>query len=285
MGARAQRGAGSSGSRAALPMGKAFPTKSSRPRLLPARGAGTGGDISGGGLGDKVSGSIPESLRPPAASPSGSKLGILGADPGCHSLQSQVSPEVPSLIPSRGCLGILWNRGCAHLQRRRKFGNSGLLPALPESHPGLGFPAGNPLAPGDIGTSLSTSPSLPSVSIRSPGFSRSNFPDLQDHPFSIFSSCLPCNPCNSHGSVPPSSRFPAHSVLSPRRNPALPAIPQSPTFPLFSLLGNSRPFISGVWDVKGLKHFPGSRWRMEFLMMAAALPHCPSSPRFFMELL
>lgn len=181
----------------ALSMGKAFPTKPSWPRLLPARGAGAGGDISGGGLGDKVSGSIPESLRPPSASPSGSKLGILGADPGCHSLQSQVSPEVPSLIPSRGCLGILWNRGCAHLQRHRKFGNSGLLPALPESHPGLGFPAGNPLAPGDIGTSLSTSPSLPSVSIRSPGFSRSNFPDLQDHPFSILSSCLPCNPCNS----------------------------------------------------------------------------------------
>lgn len=286
MGAWAQRGAGSSGSRAALPMGKTFPTKPSRPRLLPVRGTGTGGDISGGGLGDKVSRSIPGSLRPLPADPNWEYWeqiqGVIPCGAGCH-LRSTPSSRAEGVWGSSGIGAVPISSGT------RNLGIPGFYKPCQDPTPVWGFLLGILWLPltseRPFQTSLSTSPSLPSVFIRSPGFSRSNFPDLQAHPFSILSSCLPCNPCNSHGSVPPSSRFPAHPVLAPRWNPALPAIPQSPVFPVFSLSGKSQPFISGVWDVKGLKRFPGSRWWMEFLRMAASLPRCPSSPRFFMELL
>ncbi|XP_058684162.1 uncharacterized protein LOC131573857 [Poecile atricapillus] len=136
----------------------------------------------------------------------------------------------------------------------RKFGNSGLLRALPGSHPGnpgwessglpvtseRPFPRPHP-CPSDL-----------------PLFPRSNSTHFKDHPFSILSSC---NPCNSPGSVPSSSspRFPYFPVfphILPESGPSShPTESHIPGF--FPFLGMSQPFISRILGCRTLETLPG----------------------------
>lgn len=215
-------GARSSGS--AIPMGKAFPTKPSWPR---AGGTGTGGDISGGGLGDKVSWSIPGSLWPIPADPNWEYWEQIRGVP----LPQGVTrgplphPEDPlelGLCPSPAVLEI------------REFW-AGFLQLLVT--PARPFPC---------------PPSIHPCPSNLPVFHRSDFMDFQD--FTPSPSSLPCHPCNSRGSVPPFIQsLPFSHTSLPESGPSHRA-PHSHFSPF---LGKSRPFISQVLGCRRVEAFPG----------------------------
>lgn len=249
LGARAQRGARSSGSGAAIPVGKAFPTKPSRPW---ARGAGTGGDISGGGLGDKVSWSILGSLWPIPADPNwehwertwdvclpqGVTRGPLPHPEDPHHGSSGITAvpisggaenlEIPGFYKPCQDPILVWGSLLGILQ----------LPVTPERP----FPCPHPSHP------------CPS---NLPVFPRSDFMDFED--FTPFPSSLPCHPCNSQGSVPPSSG-PRSLLFSRTSCPGIQPFQPSHRVPhshFFPLLGKSQPFISQVLGCQRLEAFPG----------------------------
>lgn len=239
--------------------------KSFSKQTILATAPGAGGDIPGGGLGDKVSWSILGSLCSIPADPNweywerirGLSLpwGVTPCRARCHLM----SP------PSSRAEDIQGPSGIGAVPIFNSAGNLG-IPGFhkPCQDP---IPAGNPPAPGDIRMSLSMSPSLPSTSIPSPAFCPEQFPKFPGssllHP--LFLRFLQFPGLRAPGA----SRSPAHPVLAPRWNSALPTIPESPTFPVLSLFWESQGLLSPeFWDVKGLERFPGSRWRTEFLMMA-----------------
>nr|XP_026655276.1 uncharacterized protein LOC113460835 [Zonotrichia albicollis] len=273
VGARAQRGARSSGSRAALPMGKAFPTKPSHPWLLrhmvlaqdvtfqvvalgtKCPGASWGysslsqqiqtGSTGSGSRGVSLSKSvIPYGARCHPRSPPSSRA---------EAVQGSSGIEALPISSGAGILGILSFYKLFYQDPMLVWDSLlGILQLLVTSE--CPFPCPHPFHP------------CPS---NLPVFPWNDFTDFEDQPFSILSSCFPCNPCNSQGSVPCSSS-PWSLLFSCTSRPCSPpesgpsSHPTESHIPSFSLLGKSRPFISQFWDVKGLKCFPGSRWGMEF---------------------
>lgn len=96
-----------------------------------------------------------------------------------------------------------------------------------------------------------------------PVFPWSNFTNFEDQPFSILSSCFPCNPCNSQGSVPRSSS-PWSLLFSCTSRPHSPpesgpsSDPTESHIPSFCLFEKSRPFISQILGCQRVETFPGN---------------------------